>query len=249
MPTPSPTTSNPPIAVEAKGIRVTFEDHVVLEEISFAIPAGTMAAIIGPNGSGKTTLVKTLLGLIRPTAGTVEFFGHHLHESRGEIGYVPQRFTFEKTFPMTVAEFLNLNKHAHTPASASEEAIKEVGLTPLILEKALGTLSGGQLQRVLVASAILNHPSILFLDEPATGIDVAGEEALYDVLAHLNREHHTTILMVSHDIAMVSELVDTVICINKKLLCVGPPKSTLTNKRLSTLYGDTAHPYAHHHHV
>lgn len=247
MPKPSPTTSNAPIAVEARDLRVAFEGHVILDGISFAIPAGTMAAIIGPNGSGKTTLVKTLLGLVKPTAGKSLFFGQHLHESRGEIGYVPQRFPFEKTFPMTVAEFLNLNKHRHTPKHAGIEAIKEVGLTPLILEKRLGDLSGGQLQRVLIASAILNHPSILFLDEPATGIDVVGEEALYDVLSHLNKEHRTTILMVSHDIAMVSQLVDTVICINKKLLCVGPPESTLTNKQLSHLYGDTAHPFAHHH--
>lgn len=247
MPARSPKTNKPPIAIAAQDIRVTFEDHVVLDGISFEIPVGTMAAIIGPNGSGKTTLVKTLLGLITPTSGTANFFGHHLHESRGEIGYVPQRFAFDKTFPMTVAEFLALNKHHHTPKDAGEEAIKEVGLTPLILERRLGDLSGGQLQRVLVASAILNHPSILFLDEPATGIDVAGEEALYDVLAHLNAEHKTTILMVSHDIAMVSKLVDTVICINKKLLCVGPPKSMLTDSRLSHLYGETAHPFAHHH--
>lgn len=245
MPKSSPKTNKHPSAITVLNLTVRFADHIALEDVSFDVPVGNIAAVIGPNGSGKTTLIKTILGLIKPEHGDIKIFGSELEDARGLIGYVPQKFDFDKTFPITVAEFLHLHRHRHVATKKVEEKIKEVGLTPLILTKQLGSLSGGQLQRVLIASAIINSPTLLVLDEPATGVDIVGEAAFFDVIEHLNHEHNTTVIMVSHDISMVSRLVDQVICVNKNLLCSGPPQSVLTQKKLTNLYGGQSDLYRH----
>jgi len=232
-------------AIEVEYLTVAYEDAVVLDAVNFTVEQGTIAAIIGPNGSGKTTLMRTILGLVRPNYGEVRIFGKHLHSMRSAIGYVPQHFAFDHDFPITVNEFMDLARHPHCPRERIEEKIKEVGLTPAILDRHLGSLSGGQLQRVLIAQAILNNPTLLFLDEPATGIDIIGEAAFYDIIEHLNKEHDTTVLLVSHDIAVVSSLVDKVICVNKKLLCSGPPATALTQKTLADVFGHHASVYVH----
>lgn len=235
-------------AISIKNLTVKFGDFLALDDVSIEIMAGKITAVIGPNGSGKTTLIKTILGLINPVVGEIKIFGSDLHDSRSLVGYVPQHFNFDKTFPISVREFMNLNRHHHVSPKAVDEKTKEVGLTPLILEKKLGELSGGQLQRVLISAAIINSPSLLVLDEPSTGVDIAGEEAFYDVVEHLNHEHGTTVLIISHDISMVSQLVDQVVCINKQLLCFGTPHHILTQKKLTDLYGGTAEIMEHHHH-
>ncbi|MEY4744213.1 MAG: hypothetical protein RL272_158 [Candidatus Parcubacteria bacterium] len=235
----------PALAVE--GCSVALGGTPVLEGVSFTVAQGEVAAVIGPNGSGKTTLMRAILGLSPMTGGSIRIFGKHLHAVRNLIGYVPQRFDFDHDFPITVREFLDLARHPHCPASRIAEKIKEVGLPAKILEQQLGSLSGGQMQRVLIAQAILNNPSILFLDEPATGIDVSGEATLYEIIEHLNVEHGTTILLVSHDIALVSDLVDNVICVNRKLLCYGPPHTALTLRKLEEVFGPREGFYEHGH--
>lgn len=246
MPTKSKKITESAISVER--LSVTYDSEPVFEGVSFEIPKGHIAAVLGPNGSGKTTLIRTILGLVKKDSGDVRIFGKHLHENRGRIAYVPQKFEFDKQFPMTVHEFMNLVRHKGSDQNLIKEKIKEVGLTNNILNKRIGALSGGQLQRVLIAQAILNNPDILILDEPSTGIDVVGEIAFVKILKHLKKQHGTTILLVSHDIAMVLKLVDTVICINKKLICAGPPKSALTERKLTDLYGGDTHLYEHHQH-
>lgn len=240
------TTNNQP-AIFAENVSIKYGENTVVDNVSFSIEQGKIAAIVGPNGSGKTTLMKAILGLV-PSRGEIIVLGQHLHDVRSRIGYVPQRFTFDRDFPITVEEFLNLARSNQCAVSRITTVIKEVGLTPLVLHKHLGNLSGGQLQRVLIAQAILHDPAILFLDEPATGIDVVGETAIHDVIEHLNKEHGTTVLMVSHDIAMISTLVDQVLCLNKKLLCSGPPKKALTQKSLGDLFGSHHSFYEHHQH-
>ncbi|MFH1253317.1 MAG: metal ABC transporter ATP-binding protein [Candidatus Uhrbacteria bacterium] len=234
-------------AIFTEGVTVRFGEHAAVDNVSFSVERGEIAAIVGPNGSGKTTLMKAILGLV-PSRGEILILGQHFHDVRHRVGYVPQRFTFDRDFPITVEEFLHLAKRNECSNSRIGTVIKEVGLTPLALRKRLGNLSGGQLQRVLIAQAILNDPAVLFLDEPATGIDVVGETAVHDVIEHLNKEHHTTVLMVSHDIAMISCLVDKVLCLNKKLLCSGPPKKALTQKSLGDLFGSHHSFYEHHQH-
>lgn len=249
MPKPSRKTNN---AVEVTGLTVAYGTKPVLEDVSFSIPKGSLTAVIGPNGSGKTTLIRTILGLVRPASGTVSIFGKPLASARNIIGYVPQKFNFDPTFPITVGEFLRLGVR-DSSGDAIRKTLHEVGLVPHILTHLLGSLSGGQLQRVLIAQAIINEPELLILDEPATGIDVVGEAAFYDVIEHLNEDHGTTVVLISHDVSMVAQKVDQVICVNRKLLCSGPPKKTLTKSTLEALFKDKsvyehAHPEGHHHH-
>lgn len=233
-------------AVRVDTLSVTLAGTVILDDVSFSVPRGSMTAIIGPNGSGKTTLLRSMLGLVE-YQGSVRMFGGERSEMRHRIGYVPQRFEFDRSFPITVREFLNLARRHETPKEHIAHTIREVGLPVATLTKRVGTLSGGQLQRVLIAQAILNSPDILFLDEPSTGIDVAGEEAVMHVLDHLKETHGTTIVIVSHDLGMIAESVDQVVCINRRLICAGPPGKTMTPKHLSALYGGHAKPVHHGH--
>lgn len=231
-------------AVSVDRLRVSFDDAVILDDLSFDIPNGKITAIIGPNGSGKTTLLRAILGLV-PHRGSIAFSGKSLRQAHAQIGYVPQRFDFDRTFPLTVNEFLNL--YRRTTGNSAENVVREVGLQKSILNKKLGTLSGGQLQRIMIAQAIINNPTLLFLDEPSTGIDVAGEAALYDILAHLKDTHGATIVLVSHDLSMLADVVDHVIAVNRKLICVGTPQKALTPKRLTELYGNRAKALTHEH--
>jgi ABC-type Mn2+/Zn2+ transport system ATPase subunit len=232
-------------AISVDHVSIAYGAHAVLDDISFEIPQGTVTAVIGPNGSGKSTLMKAILGLVPTSYGEIRLFGKHFHAMRHLVGYVPQNFDFTRDFPLTVREFLELALHPHSPLARIEEKIRAVGLSPVVLDQNIGTLSGGQLQRVLIAQAILNNPTILFLDEPATGIDIVGEAAFYDIIRTLNETTDTTILLVSHDIAVVSSVVDMVVCINKKLMCSGPPGLALSDKTLAELFGHKAGLYRH----
>jgi ABC-type Mn2+/Zn2+ transport system ATPase subunit len=246
MPKPSePANESSLPAISVRDCTVAFGDNVVLEDISFEVAQGSISAIIGPNGSGKTTAIKAILDLIPTSSGEIFVFGKHFHAVRAMVGYVPQKFNFNRQFPMTVREFLDLARHVHTPASRIAEKLKEVGLPTSVSSAELGTLSGGQLQRALIAQAILNDPQILILDEPSAGIDIAGERTLHDIIRHLNTVHGTTVLMVSHDISMISSLVDTVICVNRKLLCYGPPTSALTSRKIGEVFGPESRVFEH----
>jgi len=236
MPKPLPTINKN--AIDVHQISVSFNSTAILEDISFAVKNGSICAIIGPNGSGKTTLLKAILGLLKPQTGSVLFWGKNVEQTRGRIGYVPQRFNFDVRFPITVREFISLTRQRSVPKSRIEEVVQEVGLTPIILKKQLGELSGGQLQRILIAQALFLSPDLLIMDEPAAGIDIMGGKLFHDILLHLNRDHNTTIVIVSHDMAFVSKIVDHVICINKTLVCADPPKIALTEKNLKKLFED-----------
>ena len=238
-------------AVSVVGCTVSFGGNVVLQGVDFEVAQGEIAAIIGPNGSGKTTLLKSILGLLPHESGEIRIFGKHLHAMRDLIGYVPQRFDFDRDFPLTVGEFMELARHPHSPHARIAEKIREVGLPRTAISAKIGSLSGGQLQRVLIAQAILNNPRILFLDEPSSGIDIAGEATFYEIIEHLNKEHEVTVILVSHDIAMVAGMVDNVICVNRKLLCYGPPQDALTARKISELFGPARlfdHPAHEDHH-
>lgn len=214
-----------------------------LEGVSFVIPHGSICALVGPNGSGKTTLLKIMIGLLAPSEGDILILGNPPKESRAFIGYVPQRFSFDKTFPITAFEFLRMSHPSRTR--------KEI-VTHLLhlnmdahIDARLGVLSGGQLQRVLICRAMLSDPAVLFLDEPVSGVDVGGEQTFYELIAHLHREHNTTIVMVSHELDVVANFADLVLCINKKLVCEGKPEHVFTADTLTELYGKEA---AHYHH-
>ncbi len=233
-------------AVQAEHLWLSYGSaEPVLEDLSFSIPQGTIAAIIGPNGCGKTTLLKVLLGFLTPQQGKVEILGKPPRDARSGVAYVPQRFTFDRSFPITVLEFLQLS-HPSCPPEKITDYLNHLNIAATLNSK-LGSLSGGQLQRVLIERSMLGDPTILFLDEPASGIDIAGEQTFYDLILHLHREHGCTVIMVSHELDVVATFADTVLCLNRKLVCQGRPEQVLTPDTLQRLYGKEASVYRHHH--
>lgn len=224
-----------PITISVKNITKSYGDVLALKDITCDVHQGEMLAIIGPNGSGKSTLAKIILGLEQPDSGNVT-----IYSERGmrDIGYVPQRFSFDRTVPITVKEFLELqgckNKD-HEDHSTILEALTSVGIEHLLHRK-MGTLSGGQLQRTLVARALLHEKKILILDEPNSNIDVSGEQAMYGLLKKLNTEKGVTIVVISHELEFVSKYADTVLCINCSMVCHGDPKEALAKSAMGHLY-------------
>lgn len=229
--------------IQVSDVLKTFGDFIALEDISFAIQKGEIVALVGPNGSGKSTFATLLVGLDEATAGTIEIDGKSPRAFMNKIAYVPQRFFVDRTLPITVREFLQLTC-ADTKKHNITETLERVGLIHTE-EKKLGTLSGGQLQRLLVARALLHQKELLILDEPTSGIDVGGEEALYELLHRLNHEDGTTIIVISHELDFVYQYATTVICVNRRMLCSGMPKQVLTADVIEKMYGGHVRHYAH----
>lgn len=231
-------------AITVSDLNVSYgADEPVLQDISCSITSGSIAIIVGPNGSGKTTFLKALLGLIKPRSGSIKVLGLDPSEARPRVGYVPQRFAIDHTFPITVFEFLRFS-HPDIPEKTINDYLEHLGMSAM-RSAMFGALSGGQLQRVLVIRGVLHAPEILFLDEPASGIDIGGEQTFYDLILHLHKEHANTIVMVSHEIDVVARFADTVLCLNKKLVCHGAPEEVLTSETLQRLYGKDAAVYHH----
>ena len=219
--------------LEVKNLDVRFNSHVILEDVSFDIAKGDVVSIIGPNGSGKTTLVRAMLGLVEHS-GDILLEGKHFREQPHRIGYVPQRFDFDRTFPISVKEFLRL-AFAHPDPAWYEEVCREFSITGILKNK-LGTLSGGQMQRVLIASALLKKPELLILDEPTSGVDLEGTASFYELVRHENEVHKITIFLVSHEVNMVFHTSTKVICLNRALIGCGEPHTVLTKELLERLY-------------
>ncbi len=234
-------------AIAIRHLSVSYEKHRVLKDVNVDIPCHAIVAIIGPNGSGKSTLLKTLLGLIMPERGSVSVFGQPPQNVRDRVAYVPQRFDFDMTTPITVNEFLMLSlpKNADTVYSDALTHFKIDALEHALL----GTLSGGQLQRVLLARAFLQQPDILYLDEPGTGIDIGGEQDFYDLIEHLNRKHGMTIVFISHEIDIVSQRATHVLCLGHDNVCFGDTKTALQSDAFKTLYNTNIHILNHNHHA
>jgi len=230
--------------LEVRDLSVSFNREGVLKDISFSVNEGEVLAIIGPNGAGKTVLFRALLGLI-------SFDGEIKWREDAQIGYVPQKLFEKAELPLTVKEFFilkskNLFFKDKQLAESIPHELKSVGLKPEILIQRLANLSRGQFQRVLIAWAILKHPNILLFDEPTAGIDLTGEDTIYNLLHKLQNERGMTVLIISHDLNVVYRYADKVLCLNKENLCFGEPKKTLTNEQIERLYGESA--YYHHGH-
>ena len=219
--------------IEARDLSVVINGNKIIENVTFEVDKGDVVSIIGPNGSGKTTLVRAMLGLIE-YKGKVTWNSRPFKECLNEIGYVPQRFDFDRTFPISVEEFLDLPGYKPDPAWR-EEACREFGIKG-ILSKKLGTLSGGQMQRVLIVSSLLKQPELLILDEPTSGVDMEGVSSFYELVRHINEEHHITVFLVSHEVNMVSTTSTKVICVNRSLFCCGEPEKVMTKELLEQLY-------------
>ena len=233
--------------LEVENLSVSFNGQKVLNNISFSLNRGEVLAVIGPNGSGKSVLFRALLGLI-PYSGKIDW------QPGLKIAYTPQKLGIERGFPLTVKEFLGLK-------SASKEntlqALASVGIATgpehehhlehHILNRQMGLLSGGEFQRVLVAWSLVDNPDVLLFDEPTTGIDIGGEETIYNLLHELQDKRKLTIILISHDLNIVYKYAKTVICLNRQQVCFGEPHAVLNPEELSALYGGEAKSYHHRH--
>ncbi len=217
-------------------------NHVrVLENITFDIPAGQIVTLIGPNGAGKTTLLKVILGIIRPDSGRV------WKKSGLKIGYVPQKLHLPRSIALTVKRFLCLDTSYDDRELVG--VLNQTGLAPEILQRSIHPLSGGEMQRVMLARTLLKQPDLLVLDEPVQGLDPVGEEQFYALLNELNQTKKCAILMVSHDLHVVMAGSNRVLCINRHICCSGHPDEIESLPGYRTLYGEKSAlaVYRHHH--
>jgi zinc/manganese transport system ATP-binding protein len=251
--------------LKVEGLTVYQGGYLAIRDVGFELLPGTDTAIVGPNGAGKSTLVKAVLDLIPRSAGKVEIFGRpitRLGKLRHSLGYMPQNFIFDRSFPISVNELVGLGwvgegtrknllskfwKRDKEKSAAITAALQRTDAYHL-RHQAIGTLSGGQLKRVLLAYCLVTSRKLLVLDEAFAGVDVQGAADFYILLNELKREEGWTVLQVSHDIDMVSRHCDRVLCLNQTLVCTGKPEIALSPQNLLATYGPGFSRYEHHHH-
>jgi len=217
--------------IEARGLTFRHGGETLLESVDLGVRPGEIVTVIGPNGAGKTTLLKLLLGLIEPTAGRVR------RRPGLRIGYLPQRLAVDPVLPLSVARLMTLT--ARRPRARITAALAETGVGRLI-DAPVQALSGGELQRVLLARAVLAEPDLLVLDEPVQGVDFAGAAALYHVIAEVRRRHGCGVLMVSHDLHIVMASTDRVLCLNRHVCCAGSAEAVGRHPEYVRLFGPAA---------
>lgn len=248
------------ILIELDNVSFSYGLVPVLEHLSFSVHQGEYLGIIGPNGGGKTTLLKIILGLLDPMEGTVRIFGRDRHDftERYRIGYVPQRATqADGSFPATVFEVVRSGRIPrlglfHQFTKKDNEAVvraMEISRIERYSSTLIGNLSGGERQRVFIARALAGEPDILILDEPTVGVDIGAQKTFYEFLESLNQEHKLTIIFVSHDVDVVSQKTQTLLCLNHNLVCHGPSGDLLDDHILKRLYGQEAAKIKHNYHV
>lgn len=209
-------------------ISVNFGQRQVLSNVSLSLEPGRILTLLGPNGAGKSTLVRVVLGLTAPTSGIVQ------RPVQLRIGYVPQKIHLDATLPLSVGRFMQLRPGVKRGDILP--ALKRVQAAHL-LEFPLQKLSGGEMQRVLLARALLNQPQLLVLDEPTQGVDVNGQVALYDLIDQLRRELNCGVLMVSHDLHLVMAKTDEVLCLNHHICCSGTPEAVSQHPEFISMFG------------
>ena len=206
------------LLIEGRGLTLKGADGaLLLEHVDVGVGPGEILSLIGPNGAGKTTLLRVLLGLIQPSAGQVR------RRAGLRIGYMPQRLTVDPVLPLDVDRFLALAGNAATP-DKRRQALHDVGMTALAA-RPMHALSGGELQRVLMARALVHDPALLVLDEPAQGVDVHGQSEMFDLIDRLRRQRGCGVMLVSHDLHVVMARTDRVICLNRHVCCAGRPEA------------------------
>ncbi|MBD3776538.1 MAG: zinc ABC transporter ATP-binding protein ZnuC [Thiotrichales bacterium] len=239
------------LLLKADQIYHSFAQTEVLHNITLQIHAGEIVTLIGPNGAGKSTLLKILLKLIEPTSGSVN------QKAGLKIGYMPQKIHIDPTLPMTVEYFLDLGQprpqnrlffSAHHTIE-THSVVEELNIGHL-LKQPIQNVSGGEMQRILLARALLRDPQLLVLDEPVQGVDLQGQTELYHYINELRHRRQLGILMVSHDLHIVMKNTDQVLCLNQHLCCSGTPQSVSQTPEFIAIFGQGAEElaiYEHHH--
>ncbi|NHN43356.1 metal ABC transporter ATP-binding protein [Halorubellus sp. JP-L1] len=243
-------------AIEARDVSFAYGDRPVVEDVSLDVASGEFLGLVGPNGSGKSTLLELLIGLRRPDSGSVALFGEPAvdFEDGEYIGYVPQDVASANgEMPVTVAEAVRMGRYPHKwfrrfddeDRRAVDDAMARVGITDLA-ERRVGRLSGGQRQRVFIARALASNAELLALDEPTVGVDADSREAFYDLLHELN-DDGLTVVLIEHDIGVVTTHASAVACLNRELFFHGDPDAFVETDALSQAYGDAQHVVHHDH--
>lgn len=230
--------------IEIKNVSFSYlSGPSVLEDVSLSVQRGELLAILGPNGGGKSTLLKLLLGILTPTSGKVQILGTAPAQATRRVGYVPQFVNFNRNFPISVREVVEMGRIGATTGNdpkKDQELIsyfmKEFGIDHLA-ERRLSELSGGQIQRTLLARALVSEPELLLLDEPTASVDPGGEVSLFDWLKEKGPE--ITAVVVSHDVGFVLNHIEKVACLNRKLW--SHSTSHLTDDLIQKLYGKHVH--------
>lgn len=232
------------ILIQCENLSKSLGGASVIEQVTLAIKAGEVVTLIGLNGSGKTTLLKALMGIIPPDSGAVT------RRTGLRIGYVPQRMVFDSVMPLKVSDWLSLSVDERFDITAVRAASAEAGVEHL-LGNAMHGLSGGELQRVMLARALLRKPDLLVLDEPVQAVDITGQAALYGLISNINRTRGCAVLMVSHDLHLVMSSTTNVICLNHHICCHGAPNKVSQDPAFIALFGkpvaDSLAVYTHHH--
>jgi zinc transport system ATP-binding protein len=235
--------------VSTREVWVYRDKHPVLEDINFELNDCDFLGLIGPNGGGKSTLLKVILGLIKPDRGEVKVFGLDPTAARSHVGYMPQKTTFDKSFPVTALEVVLMGRfnraglmrrYSPMDREAALHALGAVGMQDRA-QKEIGSLSGGEQQRIFVARSLVGEPKLLLLDEPTTGIDAAQQNEFYELLCRLNKK--IAIVLVSHDLTAVSKYVNKIACLNQRLYYHGTKE--LTNEDIEKAYGCPVDMIAH----
>ncbi len=236
-------TQTNPILLQVENIYHDYGNKTVLEDISFKVHQKEIITLIGPNGAGKSTLLKILLRLIQPKKGNIQ-------QKKGlKIGFMPQKIQIDPTLPMTVLRFLQLGTQCsnrktqhHLESVATDLRIKD------LLKQPIQKVSGGEMQRILLARALMNHPELLVLDEPVQGADIRGQAELYHYINEIRNRYHCAVLMVSHDLHVVMKNTDQVLCLNRHLCCSGTPQSVNGNPAFLEIFGKDMTEIALYHH-
>lgn len=230
--------------IEVKDVDVSYGVHRVLSGANVVVRRGEVVTLIGPNGAGKTTLVRVMLGLLRPTVGSVT------RQPGLSIGYMPQRLSIDPALPLTVKRFLQLGSPQGLHKNQCAQVLDEVGAGHVIAQAMQG-ISGGELQRVLLARALLREPDLLVLDEPVQGVDLTGQAELYRLIQSIREHRNVGVVMVSHDLHVVMAQTDHVICLNQHVCCAGHPSAVSVHPEFVALFGtdvaSTLAVYAHKH--
>ncbi len=222
-------------------IHFQHKGRTILQDVSLTLDAGQIVTLIGPSGAGKTTLVRIALGLLKPSSGSCS------RKAKLRIGYVPQKVVVNQLMPLTVERFLATS---NCERKMLHDICEQVSIQHLLNQR-MNNLSGGEMQRVLLAKALLVKPQLLVLDEPVQGVDVTGQAELYQLIQDISKRLHCAVLMVSHDLHLVMSATDTVVCMNNHVCCHGHPESVSAHPAYLELFGKNIEPslalYTHHH--
>lgn len=217
------------LLVKLKKICVVLNQQKILSNISLKLQSKKITTIIGPNGAGKSTLARVVLKLIIPTQGK----SYYLPKLR--IGYVPQKFFINKNLPIKVNRFMQ-NKFFYNKKKENILSLLKSVKAEFLIDRSLHTLSVGEVQRILLARALLNNPQLLVLDEPTQGVDLNGQILLYDLIHKLRFTLNCGILMISHDLNLIMAKTDEVLCLNKKICCFGTPEIVLNHPEFTKMF-------------